>query len=287
MAHDPDAGKNLRSAIPKYALNEFVEEFAQTAEVVAVLNCFIPEETSSSVLQSVITDCVFRYLLATGKSIYFECEGKNFEGKLDGFLKSKTRLTGKNLTNFRDILRAAVLATMQDRPDKKRRKSILAKQSANPCYICGRAIDAGQEKLDHVWPLNAGGGCGSNLMRAHRVCEETTRDLAVCGDTPIGRFAFAKNLPRHLSEPPNDGHWWPRTLSNDEEFFSYADDLRATQLRFAVLRRQDFKCVRCKKEIREVGEGRLSKREDEEPWWFPNTEFLCNTCDQGTQNAKL
>ena len=82
MAHDPDAGKNLRMAIPKYALNEFVEGFDQTAEVVAVLNCFIPEETSSSVLQSFITDCVFRYLLASGKRIYLECDGKKLRRKV-------------------------------------------------------------------------------------------------------------------------------------------------------------------------------------------------------------
>ncbi len=287
MAHDPDAGKNLRLAIPKYASNEFLDGFDQTGEVVAVLNCFIPDETSSSTLQSILTDCVYRYLLATGKSIHSKCEGKNFEGRLDDFLRSKTRLTGKNLTNFRDILRAAVLATMQTRPDKKKRRNILSKQVDNRCYICGREIDKGQEKLDHVWPLNAGGGNGTNLRKAHAVCEETTRDLAVCGDAPLGRFAFSKNLPRHLSNPPNDGHWWPRTLSEVEDFIAYADDLRATQLRFAILRRQDFKCLRCEKEIREIGEGVLSKREKEEPWWFPNTEFICNPCSQGTQNANV
>lgn len=278
MAHDPLAGQHLRQAIPRIAARQELDGLTQAEEVVSVLNCFVPDDEASSQLQSLISDLIFRYLIAAAKRIHKDCEGRNFDSKLDDFLKSKTRLTGDNVSAFRKPLKAAVLASCQKRPKRSVRKRYLAQQKHLPCYLCGKAIDETDEKLDHVWPLSAGGGNGNNIRRAHAACEEASADIAVCGDAAVGRFAFKNKMPHLLSEHPEKGQWWPRTLESSRDFFTYADDVRAAQMRIAILRRQNFSCYECETEIVSTGAGALQKKEADEPWWFPNTIFVCNNC---------
>ena len=282
MSYDPNAGSKLRKAIEDYASRQDLAGVRQASELDAVLACFVPDQEAATQLQSLVVDCVFRYLFAAARQIYKATEGRapSFDEELDRFLKRKTRLTGDNVTRFRRYLKQAVLTSHARRPKSELRNRLLAKQRNRYCYICGIEIQPpNNEKLDHVWPYSAGGGTGrDNLLRAHPECEAAKADLALSGDAAVGRFAFA-NLPQKLEDRADP--WWPRKIGTDEEFLELFDDIRAAQLRVALLRRQDFRCHRCNAQLSEAGEATLERKNDDEPWWFPNTIVVCSTCVRG------
>jgi len=281
MSSDPEAGKKLREAIVDYAQRQDPSSLSQTSPFDAVLECFVPDQESADQLRSLMVDCVFRYLFSAARLIHEYTEGRDdlFNERLEHFLKRKTRLSGDHVSHFRRYLKQAVLTSLAARPKNEVRTRLLAKQRNNYCYICGATIHPPEsERLDHVWPVSAGGGAGkTNLLRAHAECEAAKGDLAVSGDAAVGRFAFTR-LPQKLEQPP--APWWPRKIGTHEEFTEYSDDIRAAQLRVALLRRQDFKCFQCDAELREVGEATLQRRDTEEPWWFPNTIVVCNVCSK-------
>ena len=284
MTHDPQAGKKLRDAIARFVPRQSRGTTLYESKIDALLDCFAPDSDSCQQIQSLVEDMLFRYLLAAAKMIKANSTDSTCDEELDRFIKRKTQLTDNHVRAFRQLLKNAVATSTQERPKSSTKERILRKQRRYFCYLCGEPVEESEEKLDHQWPLSAGGGNGNNLRRAHRTCEEARSDLAVAGDAAIGRFAFPSNLPNMLQNP--EGNWWPRTLESDSDFFSFTDDVRAAQLRFAVLRRQDFKCYQCEGLISEVGGGSLMRRETDEPWWFPNTIFVCNICQsRRTQGA--
>lgn len=281
MTHDPQAGKKFRDAISRFLPQKSGTVSLYESKVDTLLDCFAPDAESCFQIQSLVEDMLFRYLLASAKMIKANSTEQSFDAELDRFIKRKTQLAGDRVLEFRRLLKNAVLTTTQDRPKSSTKTRILKKQRNNLCYLCGEPIEESEEKLDHQWPLSAGGGNGSNLQRAHRRCEEAKSDLAVSGDAAVGRFAFSNNLPDRLKFAGGD--WWPYEIESDEQFLSFADDIRATQLRFAVLRRQDFTCHQCKGLISKVGGGSLVRRETDEPWWYPNTIFVCSFCHPRSQ----
>jgi len=286
MSSDPEAGSKLRKAIEEYALKEDFSGFAQKSDVDAVLACFLPDPGQADQLRSVIVDGVFRYLFATASQIFDRVEGDDdlFNQALDQFLHRKTRLTGGNVAHFRRYLKQAVLTSRMERPKSEVRERLLRKQRNSYCYLCGTPIGPHEdERLDHVWPVSAGGGTGkANLLRAHAQCEAAKADLAVVGDAAVGRFAFT-TLPRQLEHRSET--WWPREIATSEQFNRYVDDYRAAQLRVALLRRQDFRCYHCRTELREAGEVTLERKDSEEPWWFPNTIAVCTRCSTGGESC--
>ena len=284
MTHDPLAGEKLRDAISRLTPSKSQTNSVYESNVDSLLDCFAPDAESCTQIQALVEDLLFRYLLAAAKMIKNNSTDNTFDNELDKFIRRKTQVTDDRVRSFRLVLKRAVLASTQERPKHETRSRILRKQRNNYCYLCGEEILESEEKLDHKWPLSAGGGNGKNLKRAHKQCEVAKGDLAVSGDAAVGRFAFAKNLPDRLSDIGDD--WWPGKAETDEEFLSFVDDVRATQLRFAVLKRQDFACHQCSGLISQVGGGSLVKREADEPWWFPNTIFVCNICHtRSTQGA--
>lgn len=279
MSHDPEAGRKLRTAIEEYSQRQDLSRFTQPTALDAVLACFVPEEATANQIRSLTIDLVFRYLFAAARNIYDEVQGNAdlFNQHLEHYLKRRTRLTPDNVLYFQKHLKQAVLTSVAERPKNEVRDKLLRKQRDKHCYICGTAIQGtDDERLDHVWPHSAGGGTGrSNLLRAHAECEAAKGDLATPGDAPVGRFAY-HTLPRRLATRCE--RWWPHTIDTDDAFHKYVDDLRSAQLRVAVLRRQDFKCYLCEGDLRDGGEATLSRRDNDEPWWFPNTIAVCGKC---------
>lgn len=279
MSHDPLAGQKLRMAIPRYA----AEVIDNQADYASVLACFVPDSESASILGNMIIDTVFRYLIAAANDIYDAANGNpnGMDTELDSFLARKTRLTGQTLKNFRRLLKQAVLTKRKaERPKKEVADRLTKKQSRYRCYLCGGQITM-EEHLDHVWPVNAGGGVSNeNLLRAHPECDSAKADLAVCADSALGRFAFSK-LPRFLEDRPSP--WWPKSIDSEDEFNSTSDAIRAARMRIAVVRHQDFCCFRCGQQFRIAGEFVLDKRNNDEPWWFPNTVAICCLCNLGVQ----
>jgi 5-methylcytosine-specific restriction endonuclease McrA len=279
MSSDPEAGRKLRNAIEDYAQRQDLTGASQASDLEAVLACFVPEPDAADELRSLVVDCVFRYLFASAKQIYEETEGNDnlLDTELENFLKRKTRLTGDNVGHFRRYLKQAILTSKAKRPKSEVRTRLLSKQRNRYCYICGTEIvPPAIERLDHVWPYSAGGGTSKgNLLRAHPECESAKADLAVPGDAAIGRFAFT-SLPQKLEDRADP--WWPRSIGTDEEFLELSDDIRAAQLRIALLHRQGFKCHRCDTALSEAGEAVLERKNCDEPWWFPNTVVVCSTC---------
>jgi len=273
MTSDPRAGKKLRSSIDTIAL-----EYSSIKEGkgAAIIDAFLPDDTSAEIVQDLIGDIVFRFLLASAKQIYTD-NPSTFDASLENFILKKTRLTGELAKRFRRVLKQAVLASEEERPKKERRDRIKDKQKHKNCYICSGPINE-EPVLDHVWPRSAGGGNGkSNLMTAHPFCEAVKGDLAVSGDTPVARFAF-NALPRTL-----DGTqiaWWPSALDADHEFRSLVDDIRGSQLKIAVLGRQDFKCYECDKSFSESNKCSIKRRNTDEPWWFANVIVICDDCER-------
>lgn len=289
MSHDADAGRKLRESLSDYAKKEFADQH-WLPQTQAVLDCFVPDEESARIVAGIVEDCIFRYLLAAGQMMFDDCGGHSdtLDDLLDMFLKRKTRLTGRNVTHFRQVLKRAILTKNSDRPKNEVITRIRKKQNRFYCYICGNAILSNDkaigephtenEHMDHVWPHSAGGGSSNdNLRRAHPECDSIKADIAVCGDTALARFAFT-HLTDALSCRPRQ--WWPHTLETAADFNSLTDAIRAAQLRIAILRRQDFSCSRCGNEFRERGEVILRRRNDDEPWWFPNTHAICSVCSE-------
>ncbi len=287
MTHDPDAGRKMRDAIEEYASRQEASAVGQASHLDAVLACFVPDHDSAMQLQKLVVDSVFRYLFAAGRQLYDSTGGNDalFDNALEHFLKLKTRLTGDSVRHFRRYVKQAVLTSLGPRPKREVRERMMRKQENKKCYICGATfVSARDGILDHVWPHSAGGGTGkSNLRRAHEECEAAKADLALCADASVGRFAFI-NLPRQLQDRAEP--WWPRTIDSSDSFRTFADGIRASQMRIALLRRQDFKCYRCFIDLSDAGEAIVERRNDDEPWWFPNTIIVCITCRKGVASCR-
>ena len=275
MTADPQSGRKLRSSIDKLAL-----EYSDTNSglVAALVDTFLTDEDSAAIVQNIIGDIVFRFLLASAKKIRSECTASNFDDELDRFIVRKTRLSGAMAINLRKYLKLAVLASEEERPKSERKDRIKKKQKLKNCYLCSKAIDD-ELVLDHVWPRSAGGGNGkSNLRIAHASCEAVKADIALSGDVAVGRFAFV-SLPRTLGDDRQES-WWPINVASDDDFRSLLDDIRGTQMKIALLGRQAFRCFRCEKPFQDSESCTVAKRNHDEPWWFPNVVALCDNCIQ-------
>lgn len=281
MSSDPEAGRKLREAVERYATREGVTR--RTPSVLdAVLYCFVPDDQAVEALQSLLIDLVFRYLFAAA-SARFDESGRldaQFERLLDDFLARYTRLTDQNRDNFRRILKQAVLTSHAPRPKSEVRDRYLQKRRRYRCYLCGEDVSEEDERLDHVWPCSAGGGTGqSNLWRSHTPCQAVKQDLAVPADAPLGRFAFGGPLPRYLTSGPDP--WWERTITTEQEFVTFLDDVRAAVCRVALVIRQRGRCAECATEFRSTNGTNLRRLESDLPWWLPNTVVVCDRCAEG------
>jgi 5-methylcytosine-specific restriction endonuclease McrA len=272
MTSDPKAGQKLRVSIDLLA-----KEYSQVraGKGAAIVDTFLPDETAAELVQDLIGDVVFRFLLLSALKIRSEVGEVNFDDSLEKFILNKTRLTGDLARRLRQNLKQAVLATEEERPKSERKARLKEKQKHKKCYLCSGTIE-GESVLDHVWPRSAGGGNGkSNLHTAHASCEAVKADIAVCGDAPVGRFAF-NELPRSLAGHPMT--WWPSTVKDDREFKSLVDDIRGSQLKIAILSRQQFQCHSCKTSFSDTGDCRIIRRNEDEPWWFANVVAICDSC---------
>ena len=212
MTSDPRSGHKLRLSIDDLAQKYSQDRIGKGA---AILNAFLTDETAAEIVQDLIGDVIFRYLLASAVQIRSESSSVSFGDSLDKFILKKTRLTGDLAKRLRQNLKQAVLASEEKRPKTERKNRLKEKQKNKNCYLCSGSMDE-EPILDHVWPRSAGGGNGkSNLRTAHAFCEAVKADLAVCGDAPIGRFAF-NALPRTLSGTQMS--WWPSKVNDDNEF---------------------------------------------------------------------
>lgn len=272
MTSDPKSGQKLRTAVDTLSL-KYAEE--GTSNVAAVIDTFLVDEVAADIVQSIVSDAVFRFLLASALQIRRESVSLNFDDALERFVLQKTRLTGDLAKSLRQNLKQAVLASEEERPKTERKNRIKDKQKSKNCYLCSSPINE-ESVLDHVWPRSAGGGNGkSNLRLAHPFCEAIKADLAVFGDAPVGRFAFTK-LPRTLAGAQM--HWWPSRVENAEDFQSLIDDIRGSQLKIAILGRQNFECDSCDKHFADSIECSIVRRDPTEPWWFANVIAICDEC---------
>lgn len=272
MSSDPEAGRKLRNLIDRLAFDYAESSLGKSA---AVIEAFVTDETTAEIVQDVVGDAIFRFLLASAKKIRSESADATFDASLDKFILRKTRLTGELAKRLRQTLKQAVLASEQERPKTERRDRLREKQRNKNCYLCSHSIDE-EPILDHVWPRSAGGGTGkSNLRIAHPFCEAVKGDFAVGGDAPVGRFAF-NVLPRTLSN--TQVSWWPLTVSDDKEFRSLVDDIRGSQLKVAILGRQEFQCQSCNTAFSDSTSCTIVRRNEDEPWWFANVIAICDDC---------
>lgn len=274
MTSDPKAGHKLRLSIDELA-NEYSQ--SDSGKSAALVDAFLPDETTAEIVQDLIGDTIFRFLLASAIQVRSNCNSKTFDESLDRFIASKTRLTGDLAKRLRQNLKQAVLASEEERPKNERRTRMKSKQQNKNCYLCSGTIDE-EPILDHIWPRSAGGGNGkSNLRIAHRFCEAVKADYAVCADAPVGRFAF-NSLPRTLQNV--QPRWWPLTVANDLEFRALLDDMRGSQLKIAVLGRQEFQCFKCEKPFFDSNNCSITRRNEDEPWWFANVVAICDDCEE-------
>jgi 5-methylcytosine-specific restriction endonuclease McrA len=274
VTSDPKAGQKLRASIDSLAT-----EYSRTTagKGAALVDAFLPDEMAAEMIQDIMGDVIFRFLLASATYIRSISSSESFDASLDRFILKKTRLTGDLAKRLRQNLKQAVFASEEERPKNERRSRMKNKQQSRNCYLCSGAIDD-DAILDHVWPRSAGGGNGkSNLRIAHAFCEAVKADFAVSGDAPIGRFAF-QSLPRTLmDEKPK---WWPLSISTDIEFRSLLDDVRGSQLKLAVLSRQEFQCHKCGKPFFNSKAISVVRRNHDEPWWFANVVAVCEECEK-------
>ena len=145
VSHDPEAGRKLRAAVERYALDEAGSPSRRTLE--AVLDCFVLVEARREQLESLVVDIVFRFLLAAAISKYDESAGleSQFDRLLEDLLARHTRLTERRRENFGKILKQAVLTTRSDRPKSEVRDRHIEKQRKYNCYLCGESIDDGDD----------------------------------------------------------------------------------------------------------------------------------------------
>lgn len=274
MTSDPLSGQKLRLSI-----NTLAQEYSQTqgGKAAEIIDTFLTDENAVSIVEDLIGDVIFRFLIASAKQIRTNNKSQTFDAALERFVSTKTRLTGDLARRLRQNLKQAVLASEEARPKSERRNQLKKKQKNKNCYLCGGRIDE-DPILDHVWPRSAGGGTGkSNLRVAHQFCEAIKADYAVCGDAPIGRFAF-EALPRTLAGTTPT--WWPSPVDNEEEFKTLIDDIRGSQLKIAVLGRQQFQCHACEIAFQDATNCSIIRRNDDEPWWFANVVAICDNCER-------
>ena len=69
-------------------------------------------------------------------------------------------------------------------------------------------------------------------------------------------------------------------MNDDNEFRSLVDDIRGSQLKIAILGRQDFLCHDCDKPFSESNRCILVRRNADEPWWFANVIAICDDCER-------
>lgn len=182
MTTDPKSGEKLRASIDSLSL-KYADPNADKAS--AIISAFLVDEASAEIVQDIIGDAVFRFLLASALKIRSETLPSSFDDALDYFILQKTRLTGDLARSLRQNLKQAVLASEEERPKKERKDRIKEKLRNKNCYLCSEPITE-ESVLDHVWPRSAGGGNGkSNLMVAHPFCEAVKADLAVFGDAAV------------------------------------------------------------------------------------------------------
>jgi len=286
LSNDPEAGRKLRQAIERYALEQVGS--GRMTVLDAVLDCFVPDEEAQLELRSLVIDIVFRYLFAAAR-MQLEAAGEGqdtFDDRMDRFLSRHTRLTDQTLANFRKILKQAALTAEADRPSTERRERVRRKQQDYFCYLCGEAITDADEQLDHIWPRSAGGGTGKdNLRRAHAACQILKHDMALPADAAIGRFAYHGTLPRQLRDRAR--RHWEEPATDLDAFVCLLDDVRASGLRVALILQQGAKCYFCKAEFRSSGRVGLVRLERDLPWWPPNTVVSCETCSKGYEDANL
>lgn len=275
MTHDPKSGEKLRVSLDKIA-KEYAGRTRTKAS--ALIEAFVPDEDSAEKVEDLVGDSIFRYLLASAKMIRASSTDRTFDEGLDHFIARKTRLTGELAKRLRQLLKQAVLTTEEARPKNDTKSRIRSKQKDKNCYLCSRPLTDETSILDHVWPRSAGGGNGkSNLRVAHESCEGIKGDIAVSGDVAISRFAFAQP-PMALTAIPKA--LWPVSLNSDSDFRSFADDLRSSQFRIAILCKQNFQCSRCSKEFSDSDDLVLTRIDGTAPWWFPNTIAVCDECER-------
>ncbi len=274
MTHDPKAGEKLRRSLDSIAI-----EYSRTTtgKAASLVEAFLPDSDAADIVQNLVGDVIFRYLFASALRIRDQSSADTFDDSLTQFIARKTRLTGSLAKSLRQSLKQAVLTSEEQRPKSERRGHLRVKQRNKNCYLCGGPI-GDDAVLDHVWPRSAGGGNGkANLRLAHESCEAVKGDFAVCGDVSLARFAFVKP-PRSISNPQKR-EWWPSRLDDDEDFRSFTDDLRGSQMKVAILGRQEYRCFRCEKPFCDSTACVVKKRDLEEPWWFANAIAVCDECE--------
>jgi 5-methylcytosine-specific restriction endonuclease McrA len=286
MTYDPNAGKKLRDKVVKIAGRVSAYESEAHLEFIAnVVQCYVRDPEDRKQLYDTLLDAIYRYLFSGAKgALESGLSRKKGQHEIDRFIRRHTALTEKSdISSLREALMKAVSNSKADPISTKQRRSFKEKRRRDNCYLCGAMIRSDEmESLDHRWPRNAGGGSGENILRVHADCEAPKHDLAFPADAPVFRLAFS-SPPDALCTPI--GKWWPQNIGNKKDMIAYVEKYRTSTLRIAILRRQDYRCLRCGEDFRTVGPIMIRRREITAPWWYANLIAVCQPCDRKLKEA--
>tara|TARA_R110002072_G_scaffold163627_2_gene316414 strand:- start:494 stop:1381 length:888 start_codon:yes stop_codon:yes gene_type:complete len=277
----PKSGQDLRNVLVEEAENVFSgysipEELTQA---IAVAECYVRDPDKRAEIYNLLIGHVYRMVLSAARLAAAGKTRNEGSAAIETMLRATTAITDSNRVRRIRIRIRNALSALRYEPSNKVRTAMANEKALDNCYLCGTPIGpASGVVLDHQWAQSAGGGYGKeNIFRTHEDCEAPKLDMTFPIDAPIGRFAHARPPTGLLSPLPAR---WPVTLTNQEDFNRFANELAAAQMRISVLAKQAYKCRACEQDFRLAASVVMSRIEESQSYCYVNMQALCKTCHE-------
>lgn len=237
-----------------------------------MLRTFVPDPEQRRAITELVDGLVYRILLEGAATALAQEPQKD---AVTRYFREHTAVSEpERIERLRSAVETVEESRQRPRPKSKFSKIVRKRWKGKACYLCGESLDDGECRVDHRFPVSAGGANGNankNLAVAHVDCDVHKWDMAFPGDAPLLRMVF-NNPPVGLETRCE--------VSSEASDEKRRDLERASAFRIAVVMQHEFQAVGHDGEpspIRDGGGVQLMKIHDDQPWWFANSKVVRTT----------